>query len=200
MQIDQLCSRLKTGDQSAFNEVVQLFGEKFKAQVRRMLSKYPGVRRWEETDDVYQTLLIKLHRSLSEVNVSSPAEIFAIASTQIRRTLIDLARHYFGKRGVGRNHFSDDQNLQPDGNPQINQKESPSSEPESIEQWSEFHSAVESLETDQKEVFLPPESSSAKVLAQPKSKSGISQSVLDGYQKETGVNPAEIEALMRRTK
>jgi len=118
-----------------------------------MLSKYPGVRRWEETDDVYQTLLIKLHRSLSEVNVSSPAEIFAIASTQIRRTLIDLARHYFGKRGVGRNHFSDDQNLQPDGNPQINQKESPSSEPESIEQWSEFHSAVESLETDQKEVF-----------------------------------------------
>ncbi len=153
MQIDQLCSRLKTGDQSAFNEVVQLFGEKFKAQVRRMLSKYPGVRRWEETDDVYQTLLIKLHRSLSEVNVSSPAEIFAIASTQIRRTLIDLARHYFGKRGVGRNHFSDDQNLQPDGNPQINQKESPSSEPESIEQWSEFHSAVESLETDQKEVF-----------------------------------------------
>lgn len=153
MQIDQLCSRLKNSDPSAFEEVVQLFGEKFKAQVRRMLSGYPGVRRWEETDDVYQTLLVKLHHALSEVSVSSPTEVFAIASTQIRRTLIDLARHYFGKRGIGANHFSDDQNQLPDGTPLITQKESTSSEPESIEQWSEFHSAVDSLEPEQKEVF-----------------------------------------------
>lgn len=52
---------------------------------------------------------------------------------------------------------------------------------------------------DQKAVPLPPESSSAKVLAQPRSPSGIPQPVLDNYQKETGVNPAEIEALMQRT-
>ena len=53
---------------------------------------------------------------------------------------------------------------------------------------------------DQKAVVLPPESSSAKVLAQPKTASGIPMHVVENYQKETGVNPAEIEALMRRTK
>ena len=52
---------------------------------------------------------------------------------------------------------------------------------------------------DQKAVPLPAESSSARVLAQPKSPSGIPVPVLENYQKETGVNPAEIEALMRRT-
>ncbi len=52
---------------------------------------------------------------------------------------------------------------------------------------------------EQKAVPLPAESSSAKVLAQPKSPSGIPKPVLENYQKETGVNPAEIEALMQRT-
>lgn len=49
-----------------------------------------------------------------------------------------------------------------------------------------------------KEVSLPPDSPSAKVLARPKTDSGIPVSVLEDYQKETGVSPEEIEELMRR--
>ena len=50
----------------------------------------------------------------------------------------------------------------------------------------------------QKAVPLPEGSASARVLAQPKTESGIPQKVVENYQKETGVNPAEIEALMRK--
>ena len=53
--------------------------------------------------------------------------------------------------------------------------------------------------SEQKTVPLPEGSSSAKVLAQPKFESGIPQLVLDNYQQETGINPAEIEELMKRT-
>ncbi len=51
---------------------------------------------------------------------------------------------------------------------------------------------------EQGAVYLPEESSSARVLAQPKSPSGIPNPVLENYQQETGMNPAEIEALMQR--
>ena len=53
----------------------------------------------------------------------------------------------------------------------------------------------EQIET---EVNLPADSPSAKVLARPKSPSGIPVSVLKDYEKETGVSSEEIEELMRR--
>ncbi len=48
------------------------------------------------------------------------------------------------------------------------------------------------------EVPIPPESPSGKILNQPKSASGIPFAVLQNYQMETGVNPEEIEELMRK--
>lgn len=52
---------------------------------------------------------------------------------------------------------------------------------------------------EQKNVPLPEDSPSAKVLNQPKTASGIPVKVLENYQQETGVSPDEVEALMQRT-
>ncbi len=161
IKIADICSRLNEGDETAFDEVVEIFGDRFRNQVRRMLRHYPRVRRWEETDDVYQTLLIKLHRALQAVPISSASDVFALAATQIRRTLIDLARHYFGKQGMGANHFSDDAlkkgevDAGEEGSPKAlaDKKPTPGSEPATLLQWSEFHSAVDDLDEQAREVF-----------------------------------------------
>ena len=52
---------------------------------------------------------------------------------------------------------------------------------------------------DQQAVPLPPESSSAKALALPRTESGIPRSVLENYQNETGISPEQVEELMKRT-
>lgn len=161
-KISDICDRINQGDANAFDDVVGLFGDRFRSQVRRMLRSYPRLRRWEETDDVYQSLLIKLHRALTSVSISSASEVFALAATQIRRTLIDLARHYFGKQGIGANHFSDDdlrhhaakggEGLGEPGSV-VERKTSGAGEPSTLVQWSEFHQAVDNLPPDFRDVF-----------------------------------------------
>ncbi|MFT6098155.1 MAG: DNA-binding transcriptional MerR regulator [Arenicella sp.] len=50
------------------------------------------------------------------------------------------------------------------------------------------------------DVPFPPDSPAGKLKRQPRTESGIPVSVLRNYEKETGVSPDEVEALMRRTK
>jgi DNA-binding transcriptional MerR regulator len=50
------------------------------------------------------------------------------------------------------------------------------------------------------DVPFPPDSPAGKLRLQPRTESGIPVSVLRNYEKETGVSPDEVEALMRRTK
>ena len=71
-----------------------------------MLRGYPGVRRWAETDDVFQSAVLRLLRAMREVRPSNTREFFGLAATQVRRELLDLARHYYGKQGLGANHAS----------------------------------------------------------------------------------------------
>ena len=110
---------------------------------RRMLRDYPRLRRWEQTDDVFQTAALKLHRSLSEVKPESVRQFFGLAATQIRRTLIDLARHHYGPQGQGARHESGD------GHDHTGTAESP----ETLASWAEFHEQVEQLSDDEREVF-----------------------------------------------
>jgi len=109
-----------------------------------MLGTFPGVRRWSETDDVLQSALLRLHRSLGSVQPSSSKEFYGLAALQIRRELLDLAKHYYGPQGIGRNHHSDTGSII-NGNPNTAQ-------PQNLEDWSRFHEAVNALPEKQKQV------------------------------------------------
>lgn len=102
------------------------------------------VRRWAETDDVLQNSLIRLHRSLSEVRPESPRQFYGLATTHMRRELIDLARKHFGAEGVGANHHTDG-GIASENKPN-------SAEPETIEAWVMFHEQVEALPDQEREV------------------------------------------------
>lgn len=145
-QLQQFLDQLGQGnDKAVFEKIVQHSNRRLYLLARRMLHRHERVRRWVETDDVLQNALIRLHRALAEVCPQSPREFYGLAAVQIRRELIDLARHYFGKRGLGANHHSNGGVLPENG-------DADSLEPETLEDWERFHCAVDLLPGEQRQV------------------------------------------------
>lgn len=143
------------GDDHAFNELLIRFEGRLRCLTQRMLRNYPRLRRWEQTDDVFQKSLIRLHRSLTSAKPESVRAFIGLAATQVRRTLIDMGRHYFGVHGQGAKHQSagggraaDDPGGQLDTDRNIDAKQ-----PVTFEQWTEFHEATEQLPQEIRETF-----------------------------------------------
>ena len=110
-----------------------------------MLRAFPSVKRWSETDDVLQNATIRLHKSLAQVKPESPRQFYGLAATQIRRELIDLARHFNGAEGIGANHDTDNAES-------VRNVNDTRHEPQSMEGWTEFHKQVSELPDDQRTV------------------------------------------------
>jgi RNA polymerase sigma-70 factor (ECF subfamily) len=115
---------------------------------RKMFHGYPNLRRWEQTDDVFQNSLVRLHRALAEVRVESVRHFFNLAAVQVRRELLDLAKRHFGPEGVGANHHTDGQPADEEGG----SLHDSAAEPDDLSGWTEFHAQVEKLPADELEV------------------------------------------------
>ncbi len=72
-----------------------------------------------------------------------------LAAAQIRRELIDLARHYRGPEGLGAHHHTD--GADPAG--RLEQVPGGAGRPETVEGWAAFHEAVERLPDEERQVF-----------------------------------------------
>jgi RNA polymerase sigma-70 factor (ECF subfamily) len=120
-----------------------------------MFRTFPSLRRWEETSDVFQNASIRLCRALEEVTPRTAADFFRLAALQIRRELIDLARHYFGPEGPGVN----DQSLRPAADPEASTSRegreiaASTMDPRRLAAWSDFHEQAGSLPDEEREVF-----------------------------------------------
>jgi RNA polymerase sigma-70 factor (ECF subfamily) len=148
-QAGELLDRLRAGDDSARDRLIDLAQGRFVALARAMLRRYPHVRRWEETDDLLQAALMRLHRALAVVRPEDVPHFEHLAATQIRRELIDLARSYHGPEGPGANHHTD--GADPDGRlARVAQGGGP---PETLEDWAAFHEAVDRLPEDERRVM-----------------------------------------------
>jgi len=147
----QLLDRLRAGDTSARNELINVACARLTRLARKMLRAYPTVARWEQTDDVVQNAALRLHRALNEVTPDSPASFFNLAAVQIRRELIDLARHHYGARGPGKLHDT----IGGDSRPRqgIDGLADGTNEPTRLADWTEFHRLVETLPDELREVF-----------------------------------------------
>ena len=102
-----LLQRLAAGDNQAREELITHSMDRLRRLARRMLRDNPAVHRWNETDDVLQSALVRLHRALETQRPEDPRGFIGLAATQIRRELIDLWRHHFGPQGDGAHHASD---------------------------------------------------------------------------------------------
>lgn len=136
--------RLKGGDAAARSELLRGSADRLLDHTRRMLRQFAAVQRWEQTDDVCQNAMIRLCRALDAVVPPTPLDFFKLAATQIRRELIDLARHYRGPRGVGANHQS---------MTSLGAVGDAAGDPVRFQQWVAFHEAAGGLPDDLRAVF-----------------------------------------------
>src|SRR5262249_44655981 len=104
--IGQLLGRLRDGDRAVRDQLLGFACERLGRLAHKMVRDFPGVARWEGTDDVLQNATLRLCRALKDATPESPRSFFNLAAVQIRRELIDLARHHYGPHGMGANHES----------------------------------------------------------------------------------------------
>jgi len=152
-QIQFRLDRLRAGDESARDELLNLACARLGRLARKMLRRFPSVRRWEQTDDVLQNASLRLRRALADVVPASPSSFFNLAAVEIRRELIDLSRHYNGPLGLGANHESQ---IDGDGSadrPGLGIPTHDTDDPAGLAAWTEFHSQVEALPDQEREVF-----------------------------------------------
>ena len=148
-QLQNLIDRGSQGDATAHEALLNHACDRLLGLTRKMFHGYPNLRRWEQTDDVFQNSMLRLHRALAEVRVESVRHFFNLAAVQVRRELLDLAKHHFGPEGGGANHHTDGQPADDDGG-SLHEK---AEEPDDLSGWSEFHAQVEKLHEDEQEVF-----------------------------------------------
>ena len=91
-----LIDRLANGDTSAAEEIIKHSMERLRLLAHKRLLSFPDVRGRQETDDVVQHAALKLYRALKADAPTSPGHLMRLASTQIRRVLLDMKRHEVG--------------------------------------------------------------------------------------------------------
>ena len=154
-QLQALLDKGAGGADSAYNVLLSQASDRLLRLTKKMLRAYPHLQRWEQSDDVFQSAAMRLYRSLAEVRPATVAAFWGLATMQIRRTLIDLARHHFGPEGAAAHHHSDAGKVAASHVEQAAHQLSPSREcrPDSLHEWSEFHELVDRLPADERDIF-----------------------------------------------
>ena len=151
--IEMWIDRLKAGDEQACRELLNCACERLTRLTSKMLKGFARVRRWEQTDDVVQNALMRLYRSLADVQPASAVEFYRLAALNIRRELLDLTKHYYGPQGLGANYVSTDTGPVPSGIGPAYDRPAADDDPNDLEAWTAFHEQVENLPAEEKEVF-----------------------------------------------
>jgi RNA polymerase sigma-70 factor (ECF subfamily) len=140
----QLLPAAVAGDETAVEALLRHSRDRLLNLTRRMLGDFRRVRRWTDSEDVLQNALVRLLGTLRDVKPTTPRDFLALATLQIRRELIDLARHYYGPQGIGAHHDS--------AAPEDAQRPGAGQDPASLAQWRELHEQIDALPEEEREV------------------------------------------------
>src|SRR5262245_1202071 len=155
VQIQGYLDRLRGGDEAARDELLGCACERLRHLARKMLRRYPNVHRWEQTDDVLQNAAIRLYRTLRQLPVQTPLDFFRLAALNIRRELLDLAKHYYGPQGQGAHHASWGSGDSSAADSDLGRAAPPdrSDDPARLAAWGEFHERIAALPDEERDVF-----------------------------------------------
>ena len=148
VRLQPLVEEANRGDRAARDLLIHHACDRLLALTRRMLRCHPGVGRWEQTDDVFQNAMVRLHRALDTADLADARHFINLATLQIRRELIDLGRKHFGPQGMGRNHHTDHRPPDDPGGA----LDGAHDEPLDLDEWTAFHEAAASLPAVEREV------------------------------------------------
>ena len=147
-QLQGLVDLAKKGDAGAKSLLIDHACERLLKLTRKMFRGFPGLQRWEQTNDVFQNSIIRLHRALASVEIESVRHFFHLAAEMVRRELLDLKKHYYGVQGQARNHHTDRQPSADSGGVLAES----STQPDDFDHWAEFHEGVSRLPAEHREV------------------------------------------------
>jgi RNA polymerase sigma-70 factor (ECF subfamily) len=146
--------RLRAGQSAARQELLAAACERLLRLTRVMLRDFQRLKQWEQTDDVFQSAMVRLQRALQDVTPPSLRDFYRLGALQIRRELLDLARHYSAGQAAGQ------QPARPRGVPDLQASSAPQPEPscdtfepKNLAAWSDFHREVDALPEEEREVF-----------------------------------------------
>jgi RNA polymerase sigma factor (sigma-70 family) len=148
-QLQQLLDRMQSGDGAARSELLGLAYERLRLLARKMFHHdFPRLGNLHETDSILHEAVLRLFRALQEVQPRSVHDFLTFSAAQIRRVLLDMARHdNRGQRRINalRAHF---------GSPLAEHQDlaDTSLDPAYLAQWSEFHHKVRELPDEEREV------------------------------------------------
>jgi len=149
--LSRLVQAFREGKPFAQDKLIEHTKERFRRLTRRMLAGYPDLRGLEETDDVFQAAMFRLVRALKKVMPESKNHFLRLGAVQIRRELVDLARHHFGPEGAAARRRASKQTSPPPSDSSSsgvtgNQPADDSGNgPTTLAEWTEFHNAVAAL-------------------------------------------------------
>lgn len=152
-QLQALLDLAAEGDNEAYGELIARASDRLLKLTRKMLRNYPHLRRWEQTDDVFQNAAMRLYRSLQNLKPDSVRSFMGLAALEIRRAMIDLIRHHFGPEGAAGKHHSDVFGDSTGDGGVIKNIPAQNGEPESLESWAQFHETVDQLPQEEREIF-----------------------------------------------
>ncbi len=148
-------ARLAGGEAAARDDLLTCGADRLAGVARRMMAGFPKLRRWVEADDVAQGAAVRLHRALADARPPTAADYFRLAAACVRRELIDLARRYYGPRGMGTRHRTNFRPARPgpaaDPAPTPDPPADDGADP--LAEWADFQRAAEALPADEREAF-----------------------------------------------
>jgi RNA polymerase sigma factor (sigma-70 family) len=150
--VTQVLASLASGDPSAQDRLIDAWTARLRHLTHKLLRNYPGVRRYDDTDDVFQGAIMRLHRALGQMASAgeSPRSMMALGAIQIHRELVDLTRRYAAAASYQANHGT---NVFHDTSGARHFVDEAAVIDEPLDRWERFHQAVEGLGPEPKEVF-----------------------------------------------
>jgi len=149
-ELHALIDRIQAGDRQAQNDLLRRVERRLGELAQRMLRAFPKVGQWESFEDVLQKAQLRLLRALEVVRPETTRSFLGLAAEQIRRELLDLARHYSGPRCVNP-RVADMSVAAREREPGIEPTQSDDSLG-NLERWRAFHEAVAELPIEEREV------------------------------------------------
>lgn len=148
----QSLASLAEGDLSASDRLIDACVERLRHLTQKLLRRYPGVRRFDDTDDVFQGAMLRLHRAIVQMASAgeSPRSLMALGAMQIHRELVDLTRRYSAPSSYESNRGTNV--FEAADGPRYFIDSAAVEEPPP-DRWEQFHLAIERLSPEQKEVF-----------------------------------------------
>jgi RNA polymerase sigma-70 factor (ECF subfamily) len=149
-QLQQVLERMRAGDVRARDLLFESVCDRLAVLTRKMLRDFPSVKRSTEVGDIVQNAIVRLLKSLEQVQPNTLQDFYNLATVHLRRELLDLARQLCGPKGYTVRQAAP--LPEDDSDPGRQQPAAPSVDVSELDRLCRFHQEVEKLPVEEREV------------------------------------------------